>query len=119
MPHTVASAAADANDVSVSVLCHAFKLFTNRNSPITIVDMVASHHRFNREDTMSLGTWKVIGCGLANDQLRMRAISHCKHTKLKNTKIYSEDALVNHTKISTNENFPLYGIHLYLLFSRQ
>ena len=42
-------------------------------------------------------------------QLRMRAISHSKHTKLKSTKIYSKGVLVNHTKISTNENFPLYG----------
>ena len=40
----------------------------------------------------------------------MRAISRSKHTKLKNTKIYSKGVLVNHTKISTNENFPLYGI---------
>ena len=31
------------------------------------------------------------------------------YTKLKNTKIYSKGILVNHTKISTNENFPLYG----------
>ena len=43
-------------------------------------------------------------------QLRMRAISRSKHTKLKNMKIYSKGVLVNHTKISTNENFPLYGI---------
>ena len=42
-------------------------------------------------------------------RLRMRAISRSKHTKLKNTKIYSKGVLVNHTKISTNENFPLYG----------
>ena len=42
-------------------------------------------------------------------QLRMRAISRSKHTKLKNTKIYSKGVLVNHMKISTNENFPLYG----------
>ena len=41
----------------------------------------------------------------------MRTISHSKHTKLKNTKIYSKGILVNHTKISTNENFPLYGRH--------
>ena len=31
------------------------------------------------------------------------------HTKLKNTKFYSEWFLVNHTKICTNENFLLYG----------
>ena len=43
-------------------------------------------------------------------QLRMRAISSRKHTKLKNTKIYSKGVLVNHTKISTNENIPLYSI---------
>ena len=43
-------------------------------------------------------------------QLRMRTISRSKHTKLKNTKIYSKGVLVNHTKISTNESFPLYGI---------
>ena len=42
-------------------------------------------------------------------QLRMHAISRSKHTKLKNTKIYSKGVLVNHTKISTNENFPLYS----------
>ena len=36
----------------------------------------------------------------------MRAISHSKHTKLKN---YSKGVLINHTKISTNENFPLYS----------
>ena len=42
-------------------------------------------------------------------QLCMRAISRSKHTKLKNTKIYSKGVLVNHTKISTNENIPLYG----------
>ena len=40
----------------------------------------------------------------------MCTISHSKHTKLKNTKIYSKGILVNHTKISTNENFPLYGM---------
>ena len=40
-------------------------------------------------------------------QLRMRAISRSKHTKLKNTKIYSKGVLANHMKISTNENFPL------------
>ena len=45
-------------------------------------------------------------------QLRMRAISRSKHTKLKSTKIYSKGVLVNHTKISTNENFPLYSILL-------
>ena len=45
-------------------------------------------------------------------QLRMRAISRSKHTKFKNTKIYSNGVLVNHTKISTNENFPLYGIRM-------
>ena len=39
----------------------------------------------------------------------MHTISHSKHTKLKNTKIYSKGILVNHTKISTNEIFPLYG----------
>jgi hypothetical protein len=61
---------------------------------------------------VSPGTWKAIGRGLSSDQLRMRVISHCKHTKLKNTKIYSKGALVNHTKISTNENFPLYGSSL-------
>ena len=43
----------------------------------------------------------------------MRTISHSKHTKLKNTKIYSKGILVNHTKISTNENFPLYGKEIY------
>ena len=43
-------------------------------------------------------------------QLRMRTISRSKHTKLKSTKIYSKGVLVNHTKISTNESFPLYGI---------
>ena len=32
-----------------------------------------------------------------------------KRMKLKNTKIYSKGVLVNHMKISTNENFPLYG----------
>ena len=42
-------------------------------------------------------------------QLRMRTMSHSKHTKLKNTKIYSKGVLANHTKISTNENFPLYS----------
>jgi hypothetical protein len=54
----------------------------------------------NREDAISLGTWKVIGRGLASDQLRMRAISHCKHAKLKNTNIYSKGALVYHTKLA-------------------
>ena len=44
-----------------------------------------------------------------NYQLRMRTISSRRHTKLKNTKFYSKGVLVNHTKISTNENFPLYG----------
>ena len=48
-------------------------------------------------------------------QLRMRTISRSKHTKLNNTKIYSKGILVNHTKISTNENFPLYGIQQYTL----
>ena len=47
-------------------------------------------------------------------QLRMRAMSRSKHTKLKNTKIYSKGVLANHTKISTNENFPLYGISLLI-----
>ena len=40
-------------------------------------------------------------------QLCMRAISRSSHTKLKNMKIYSKGVLVNHTKITTNENFPL------------
>ena len=31
-------------------------------------------------------------------QLRMRAISSSKHTKLKSTKIYSKGVLVNHTQ---------------------
>ena len=44
-------------------------------------------------------------------QLRMRAISCRKHMKLKNTKFYSKGVLVNHTKISTNKNFPLYDIN--------
>ena len=39
-------------------------------------------------------------------QLRMRM-------KLKSTKIYSKGVLVNYTKISINENFPLYGSYLY------
>jgi hypothetical protein len=47
MPHAVASTAVDANDVSVSVLYHGFKLFANGSSPNTPVDIVASHHRFN------------------------------------------------------------------------
>ena len=49
-------------------------------------------------------------CKCERYQLRMRAISRSKHTKLKNTKIYSKGVLVNHTKSSTNENFLLYGI---------
>ena len=61
MPHAVVSAAADANYISVLVLCQGFELFANGSSPNTLVDMVASHHRFNREDT--LGTWKAIGRG--------------------------------------------------------
>jgi hypothetical protein len=54
MPHAVASAATDANDVtvSVSVLYHGFEVFANGSSPNTLVDMVASHHRFNQEDAM-------------------------------------------------------------------
>ena len=115
MPHAVASAAADDNDVSILILCWGFKLFANGSSPNTLVDMVASHHRFNREYMrVSLGIWKAIGRGLASDQLRVCIISHCKHTKLKNTKIYSKGALVNHTKISTNKNFPLYIPNPYL-----
>jgi hypothetical protein len=106
MAHAVDSAAANVNNISVSVLCHGFELFANGGSPNTLVDMAASHHRFNREDAMSLGKW---GCGLASDQLRTRAISHCKHTKLK---IYSKGALVSHTKISTNKNFPLYSTQI-------
>ena len=47
-------------------------------------------------------------------QLRMRAMSRSKHTKLKNTKIYSKGVLANHMKISTNENFPLYGKITYV-----
>ena len=47
-------------------------------------------------------------CKRERYQLRMRAISRSKHTKLKNTKIYSKGVLVNHMKISTNKNFPLY-----------
>ena len=42
-------------------------------------------------------------------QLRMRAISRSKRTKLLSTKIYSKGILANHAKISTNENFPLYS----------
>jgi hypothetical protein len=49
----------------------------------------------------------------------MRAISHYKHTKLKNTKIYSKGALVDHTKISTNENFPLYGNNTIMMMDVQ
>ena len=51
-------------------------------------------------------------CKYKRYQLRMCAISHSKHTKLKNTKIYSKGVLASHTKISTNENFPLYGIFI-------
>ena len=40
-------------------------------------------------------------------QLRMHTISRSKHTKLRNMKSYSKGILVNHTKISTNENFLL------------
>jgi hypothetical protein len=47
LPHTVASAAAGANDVSVSVLCQGSELFTDGSSQNTRIDMVASHHRFN------------------------------------------------------------------------
>ena len=50
-----------------------------------------------------------IACKYECYQLHIRTISCSKHTKLKNTKIYSKGVLVNHTKISTNENFPLYG----------
>ena len=65
-----------------------------------------------------LGTWKVIGRGLARItasasetrvlRMRTRAISKWKHAKFKNTKIYSKAV---HMKISTNEIFPLYGIN--------
>ena len=51
-----------------------------------------------------------ITCKCERYQLRMRAISRCKYSKLKSTKIYSKGVLVNHTKISINENFPLYGM---------
>ena len=44
----------------------------------------------------------------------MSTISHSKHTKSKTTKIYSKGVLVNHTKISINENFPLYCNSLYM-----
>ena len=49
-------------------------------------------------------------CKCERYQLRMRAIFHSKHTKLKYTKIYSKGVLASHTKISTDENFPLYGM---------
>ena len=42
-------------------------------------------------------------------QLHMRKISRSKHMKFKKSKIYSKGVLVNYTKISTNENFSLYG----------
>ena len=32
-----------------------------------------------------------------------------EHTKIKNTKFYSQGVLVNDTKNCINENFPLYG----------
>ena len=38
--------------------------------------------------------------------MRARAVDHAK---FKTAKIYSQDILVNYTKICTNENFPLYG----------
>jgi hypothetical protein len=54
------------------------KALNSSPTATVLVVMVASHHRFNRED--ALGTWKAIGRGLASDQLRMHAIS--KHTNL-------------------------------------
>ena len=35
------------------------------------------------------------------------------HAKFKTTKIYSQGILVDYSKICTNENFPLYGIHVH------
>ena len=37
-PHAVASAAAGANDVSVSVFCLGFEFFANGSSPNTLAD---------------------------------------------------------------------------------
>ncbi len=80
-----ARVAAAAIDVSLSVLCQDYKLFANGSSQNTLVDMVYSLSPTlqSRRYRVSLRTWKAIGRGLASDQLRMRVISHCKHTKLK------------------------------------
>jgi hypothetical protein len=42
------------NDVFVSVLCQGFESLANGSSTNTLVDMVASHHRFIRKFAMSL-----------------------------------------------------------------
>ena len=48
---------------------------------------------------------------VSTTRLHMCAIFHSKHTKLKTMKIYStcKGVSAKHTKISTNENFLLYG----------
>ncbi len=53
-PHAVVSASADANNVSVSDLSEGSELFANCSSPITFVNIVASHHYFDLQDTVSL-----------------------------------------------------------------
>ena len=56
-------------------------------------------------------TWNISKWGSPNrpaiERTRARAVDHAK---FKTTKIYSQGILVNHTKICTNENFPLYGM---------
>jgi hypothetical protein len=111
MPHAVASAAAGANDVSVSVLCQGFELFTNCGSQNTLVDIVASHHRFNRKDAIvSIGTWKAIGRGLASvANATSCACVQCPTASIRNKKI-QKFILRALWSISTNKSFPLYCI---------
>ena len=95
--------ASSLNDVSLSVLCQGVKTVTF----LIPVDRY-QHRLLSRKPVMLALPYTAQKC--ERYQLHMRAISRSKHTKLKkNTKIYSKGVLVNHTKISTNENFPLYS----------
>ena len=102
--------ASSLNDVSLSVLCQGVE--TEWPSWSQWTAMHVYQHRLTQ-----LRSRKPVLLGLPYTthnckryQLRMHAISRSKHTKFKNTKFYSKDVLVNHTKINTNENFPPYGI---------
>jgi hypothetical protein len=98
--------------MSLYSVCQGLELFTNGSSPNTLIDMVASHHCFNRKDAMSL-----LAHGACPSYTSTYSCACAQSLKVSIwNKIDSKGALgalVNHAKISTNENFLLYTVHCF------